>query len=381
MDRTNWGLVIGSFVAFYISTVIGIDFIDRLALIVFMSTFFGFAWIRFGAWSFSKPSALKVLIKLLSVYFFIGLIAFIYWLIPEYDKPLYNPYFAFINGYSLFLNLIVISYFVFVDYPSKPDFFYLFGLFLVRRSPWRKFFNQYVAGILVRSFFLPLMVSFCYQNINEFYLAWNNINSSDTLSIIRFITVLVFYVDVSVVVPAYMFGASVNGAAIRSVDTSALGVAVALVCYPPFNSAILSHLFPYQDSINWYDAIPKGIIFDIWAVLLVLCLVVYAWASVAMGFRFGNLIYKGLVDWGPYKYFAHPAYLSKNLYWWLYSVPFIASNPADSLKNTIFLAAISFIYYMRAKTEERHLLKYPEYLEYKRSGIADNDAVESGMPV
>lgn len=379
MNKTNWGLVIGSFMAFYVSTVIDIQPIDRLALIIFASTFFGFAWLRFGIWSFAKPSLFKVAARLLSVYFFIGLIAFVYWLIPEYDKPLYNPYFSLINNYSLPFNIILISYFVFTDYKSKPDFFYLFGLFLVRRSSWRKYFNNYIAGIFVRAFFLPLMLSFCYQNINEFHAAWNTFDLSDTLSTIRFITVLVFYVDVSVVVPAYMFGSSANGAAIRSVDTSALGVVAALMCYPPFNSAILSQLFPYQDSINWYDAIPKGLIFDIWAALLVMCLLVYAWASVAMGFRFGNLIYKGLVDWGPYKYLSHPAYLSKNLYWWLYSVPFIAASPADSLKNTLFLAAISFIYYMRAKTEERHLSKYPEYQEYKRSGIADNDSVESGV--
>lgn len=259
----------------------------------------------------------------------------------------------------------MVLYFSLSDYPTKPDFFYSFGKFLLFRSPYFKFFNIYLASIAVRAFFLPLMVSFCYQNLAEFNTVIHNTDSNNPFSVVHFLTALAFYLDVSVVVPAYLFASAFSDSSVRSVDTSALGIVVALLCYPPFNQSLTSQLFPYNDSIYWQDAIPhQGFVFGFWISAMVGCLIMYAWASIAMGFRFANLMYKGLVDWGPYKYFRHPAYFFKNIYWWLYSVPFIAATPAEAFKNTLFLAAISCIYYMRAKTEERHLLRFAEYAAY-----------------
>jgi hypothetical protein len=63
----------------------------------------------------------------------------------------------------------------------------------------------------------------------------------------------------------------------------------------------------------------------------------------------------------------HPAYLSKNLFWWCASMPFLVQtgSTTDAVRNAFFLACVSAIYFWRAKTEERHLLSEdPKYRDY-----------------
>jgi protein-S-isoprenylcysteine O-methyltransferase Ste14 len=104
-----------------------------------------------------------------------------------------------------------------------------------------------------------------------------------------------------------------------------------------------------------------------WAALLVLLTAAYAWATFAFGLRFSNLTYRGVLTNGPYRFTRHPAYLSKNLFWWASAVPFLVTNGSvtDAVRNTVMLSVVSGIYYWRARTEEAHLLaedsKYREY--------------------
>ncbi|WP_425490589.1 methyltransferase family protein [Novosphingobium fluoreni] len=104
-----------------------------------------------------------------------------------------------------------------------------------------------------------------------------------------------------------------------------------------------------------------------WAALLVFLTGVYAWATFAFGLRFSNLTYRGVITNGPYRFTRHPAYLSKNLFWWFSTLPFLVTNGSlvDVARNTAMLSVISAIYFWRAKTEEAHLLgedvKYRAY--------------------
>lgn len=381
MQSSNWGLPLGSLLGFYLSVQFHMTGMDRFAFIVGLATLAGFAWLRGGQWpSVQGLSLRRVLVKLWALAVLASLVSFVYWLLPEYNKPLYMPWFQFLAEHGFLLAFIFVGYIVFTDSSNhqSTDVLYGLGLFFLRRRPWGDGFKYYVAAVAVRAFFLPLMVSFCSSNIAELEMVFSA-DITSPVAFMRFITILVFYLDVSVVVPAYLFSCSANYSFIKSVDTSAAGVVCTLLCYPPFNTSVLSQLFPYEDSIKWFDAIPQGILFYFWMALMLFCLSVYAWASVAMGFKFGNLTYKGLVNWGPYRYSKHPAYLSKNLYWWLYSVPFIAHTPSTALHNTCFLFIISLVYYYRAKTEEKHLSRYAEYrayaggLDMRRSRLLDSE--------
>ena len=104
----------------------------------------------------------------------------------------------------------------------------------------------------------------------------------------------------------------------------------------------------------------------VWAGCLAFLTAAYAWATVAFGMRFSNLTYRGVLTHGPYQFTRHPAYLSKNLFWWCSAMPFLVTgSPVEAIRNTVFLGCVSGIYYWRARTEEAHLLaedaKYREY--------------------
>lgn len=92
---------------------------------------------------------------------------------------------------------------------------------------------------------------------------------------------------------------------------------------------------------------------------------VYALSTVVFGIRFSNLTHRGIITHGPYRLTKHPAYISKNLSWWLISVPFVSGASATAaLAHCGILLCINFVYWVRAKTEEQHLLADPKYREY-----------------
>ena len=47
-------------------------------------------------------------------------------------------------------------------------------------------------------------------------------------------------------------------------------------------------------------------------------------------------------------------------------MPFLVTSGswADAMRNTVLLAAVSGVYYWRARTEERHLMADPDYAAY-----------------
>jgi protein-S-isoprenylcysteine O-methyltransferase Ste14 len=116
--------------------------------------------------------------------------------------------------------------------------------------------------------------------------------------------------------------------------------------------------------VYWLDGHPYAL--TILGAILVLLTAIYAWATVAFGIRFSNLTHRGILTHGPYAWTRHPAYVSKNLFWWLAIMPFCATTGslADIVRNSFILALIGGIYYWRAKTEEKHLSADPAYRAY-----------------
>lgn len=104
-----------------------------------------------------------------------------------------------------------------------------------------------------------------------------------------------------------------------------------------------------------------GIWFILWMSIILILELVYSLATVALGLRFSNLTYRGLVTGGPYRYTKHPAYVFKNISWWLVSMPFMVwgANWQLALRGCILLFGVNILYYIRAKTEENHLSHYP----------------------
>ena len=126
-------------------------------------------------------------------------------------------------------------------------------------------------------------------------------------------------------------------------------------------TGLLSTLFPRNStSMPWHTE-DYPVFLSPWAqacaagAMLVL-FGIYAWASVALGFKASNLTNRGIVQSGPYAHVRHPAYIAKNLAWWIGLLPWILSHattePVAAIGAVLGMAGWSCLYGFTV-TEER----------------------------
>jgi protein-S-isoprenylcysteine O-methyltransferase Ste14 len=232
----------------------------------------------------------------------------------------------------------------------------------------REILYEHFRSWAVKGFFLAFMISIVPGNWAETVGKPVADILADPASLARWLIGVTFLIDVCFASVGYMLTMKPLDAHIRSTNPYAAGWTAALICYPPFILMNPGGPLDYRQGgaewAHWLDAYPT--IMVIVSVVLVALTSIYAWATVAFGLRFSNLTHRGILTHGPYAWTKHPAYLSKNLFWWLAMMPFLATsgNPVDMIRNTVVLAVIGGIYYWRALTEERHLLADPDYQDY-----------------
>ncbi len=167
---------------------------------------------------------------------------------------------------------------------------------------------------------------------------------------------VVFFVDCGMALIGYSSESRWLGNKTRSVEPTAFGWMVCLACYPPYNNVLGTYL-PLENG-------PAVITDSSWLLYFraatVVLFAIYASATVAFGFKFSNLTNRGIVMRGPYKFVRHPAYLCKCSAWWLEHIPTM------TVVKAVFLTFLCGVYALRAWTEERHLSRDPDYLEYKK---------------
>tara|TARA_A100001391_G_scaffold78331_1_gene50628 strand:- start:90342 stop:91697 length:1356 start_codon:yes stop_codon:yes gene_type:complete len=180
-----------------------------------------------------------------------------------------------------------------------------------------------------------------------------------------------FVIDVQIGTVGYLLTMRPLDAHIRSGNPFLAGWLAALLCYPPFvygfmgNGGAIQYEYNTAGWGHWFEG--HTTLLWVWAMWLAFLTAIYAWATVAFGIRFSNLTYRGVLTHGPYRFSRHPAYLSKNAFWWFSVLPFLVTSNSlvDAVRNTVFLGLVSGIYYWRARTEEAHLLgEDPKYREY-----------------
>lgn len=231
----------------------------------------------------------------------------------------------------------------------------------LRRSqgglPWSPLRN-----ITVKAFFLPLMLTFLAQ-------WWDRLGQPDLAQPLAwfYLPLAVMYlVDVAFGAAGYLPAPRATGAGIRSANPYWDAWLAALACYPPFWLWLASRV-RYEDGLDWTYHLPTGPAQYAWGAAILALTFVYVWATVVFGPRFSNLTYRGCISAGPYRWLRHPAYVSKNLSWWMMALPFIpASGWREAVYATLCLAGINALYWARAVTEERHLLAYADYRRYYR---------------
>ncbi len=240
----------------------------------------------------------------------------------------------------------------------------------------------------VKAFFLPLMVTFLYQEAGGFNRSMiTAIEHTDGEGIARLFNIPgqiwsyisgevkydgvltrslyhtarsgIFITDVGLGMLGYACSFWWLKNKTRSVDSTLSGWFVALICYPPLNS-VTSSLLPYHQR----HGAPPDFFRYLWVrdslyAVAFFGFIIYVWATIAFGLRFSNMTHRGIITTGPYRFVRHPAFAAKNMAWWAESVVRFGS-----WWQALFLLGWNFIYYLRAVTEERHLNFDPDYREY-----------------
>lgn len=163
---------------------------------------------------------------------------------------------------------------------------------------------------------------------------------------------------------SYLTDAKIFRNKIKSVDTTPLGVLSCIICYYPIT--ILTDKFITR---SLETGIPVGntVVLAILNILIVLVNLINLIALIRLFGKAGNLTNRGIVTGFPYNIIRHPSYTMEVLYIILASLP-ICFIPSITLSEKIslwigFIIWI-YIYYLRAVTEERHLIKDKEYQAY-----------------
>jgi protein-S-isoprenylcysteine O-methyltransferase Ste14 len=219
----------------------------------------------------------------------------------------------------------------------------------------------------VKAFFLAFMLAIVPPNFADFVGTDLANVAASPVTLANWLISFMFLLDVAFATVGYLLTMRPLDSHIRSANPYMAGWTAALICYPPFIMMDDGRPFDYRpgtaDWVHWMEGHPT--LLAITGAVLVGLTAIYAWATVAFGLRFSNLTNRGILTHGPYALSRHPAYLSKNLFWWLSTIPMLSTGSlADAARATILLGVVSGIYYWRAKTEERHLKADPAYQAY-----------------
>jgi hypothetical protein len=319
-----------------------------------------------------KVNVERVLLKLVGLYATLGLVALFYGLFPVYHTDYYNSYWVLTKYLLLIIVVGSIPYFFILDrYLVEPEESY-WKVGMIITGNWSKInFNglkNFFLGWLVKAFFLPLMFvglsgNISYLSVYPFRLF---IEQHNNRMIFDYAFTYMYTIDLVVVFVGYIMTLRIFDSHIRTVEPSFIGWFVALQCYQPFWGALSGQYFAYESGFYWWQWLANyPFIFIVWGSMILFLLTIYSWSSVFFGIRFSNLTNRGILTNGPYRLMRHPAYISKNLSWWLVSIPFISqAGFFPALQHCLLLLLVNFIYYLRAKTEERHLSQDPVYVQY-----------------
>ncbi|HEY1991067.1 MAG TPA: isoprenylcysteine carboxylmethyltransferase family protein [Gammaproteobacteria bacterium] len=313
------------------------------------------------------PSFRRTAVKLLGLLGSLGLLAVAYLVFPVYADEFYGPFFAMLLYLVPVWLVAALPYFYLVDRRMREphDGYWHAGraMLLCWREVDLEVLGQHLLGWTVKGFFLPLMFAYMCSDMGKL-LAYGD--PAGVRPGFDAAYDLMYFVDVTLVSVGYLVTFRVTDTHIRSSEPTFLGWAVALACYQPFWEFVSGQYLAYRTDYDWQSWLPAGTPgYAAWGAVILLLTAIYLWATLSFAARFSNLTHRGILTNGPYRFSKHPAYLAKNVSWWLIAVPFLAHGGwLDGLLRCLMLLGVNVIYWLRARTEERHLSVDPVYVQY-----------------
>lgn len=315
------------------------------------------------------PSWPRTLTKFAGLLGSLGFIAALYALFPEYHGDFYRRYHEMLALILPPWLVLALPYLYAVDarMAQPHDAYWRLGRLLLGR--WRDADRavlwNHLLGWLVKGFFLPLMFTYLCQGIDKL-MAFDFQQLSAFRFVYDFLFEFLYFADVALVTMGYLLSLRLTDTHLRSAEPTMLGWSVALVCYQPFWGLVGPQYLAYEARPTWGEWLwNTPWLYGLWGSLILLLTAIYLWATVSFGARFSNLTHRGIITNGPYRYTKHPAYIAKNLSWWMISVPFLAQGgAAEALRLCLLLLLLNGLYLLRARTEEAHLMRDPVYQAY-----------------
>ncbi len=336
---------------------------------------------------FSKPRSHEetmetTKVKLIGLFVTWVIICFLYFVLANYTIKKFGFYYLILYHCALPATAFALIYVYYVDMHMRDpkDALWHFGAWICGRRDEtdREKLLDHMRAWAVKGFFLAFMVPIVPENMSAFaHFNWNAITASPVAWFLAIIGLL-YSIDVVFGTIGYLATFRLLDSHIRRANPYAEAWLFALICYPPFAAGIIGGALNYRigggDWHFWLADYPVAIV--VWGILLVALTALYASATIIFGIRFSNLTDRGIITNGPYRYFKHPAYVSKNLSWWLMYLPFLSKiDAASGFRACVLLAAVNCIYYLRARSEEKQLMADPDYRAYSE-WIAEHGLLE-----
>jgi protein-S-isoprenylcysteine O-methyltransferase Ste14 len=322
---------------------------------------------------------------LLGYYTSIALLMLFYWIVPEYQHDL--VYGAAFLMMGIVMLAFVIGGFLYIPWMDArmrepEDAYYHFGaLLLGRKNINMKLIGAHFKSLALRAYFIPVMMAYFYSNTTSMMEGHESFVSdfiaglehAPGIAIVKFILIAYVFLaamDVLFATIGYLLTFRFLDSHIRSTEPTFFGWFICITCYFPFFELIMINMFfeglyhgPKWN--HWLVNMPY--LAAAWGVLVVSAQCLESLTTLTFGVRFSNLTYRGLITAGPFRFTKHPQYIAKMLNRFFFLMPFLSMGGIlGAAQNMIMFTAVCLIYFLRARTEENHLARYPEYVEYAR---------------
>mgnify|MGYP000099977789 FL=1 len=251
--------------------------------------------------------------------------------------------------------------------PQPHDGYWQIGARLTCQARSVKYtgLHHFYMGWVIKGFFLPIMFSYLVNTLagsappRDWF-------TQDIVPLTRHLMLMAILLELVVVCVGYTLTLRLFDAHIRTTNPVLWGWVVTLACYAPFNTVITGQIFSRDTGVPWHETIlANPLLAGPWLVLLLLSFGVWVWATASFGLRWSNLTNRGVVTCGPYRWMKHPDYMSKVMFFWLTSAPFLAAVPVQTqIAATAGMIVVTIIYFGRAKAEELHMSEDPDYVRY-----------------
>lgn len=225
--------------------------------------------------------------------------------------------------------------------------------------------NQKVLlNLIMRAYFLPVMVSQVYSGFSNSISYANSGGWSSLLGFMTWLAAMLWLADALCASVGYCLESRWTESRSRSIDMTSGGWLICLCCYAPLND-VTGTLFPFAPSVVTGQTTHMLFQSELFLITLksvetfILAALVYS--DLSLGPSGVNITLKKVQSSGPYGIVRHPATVCKLSFWWIQSIFYVGFWQWHLILGQLMW---NVIYVLRALTEERHLKQYPEYREY-----------------